>query len=115
MAGTDDISFIELDDDTLAKLRKIAREKLSPQQGSLVVVFAAVASQEAEVPARTDVDELLAQLRQAYTGGQLVPPIRFCIVPAKPPPGPGDGEGDGGEGDGGDGEDGEGDGGSDNQ
>jgi hypothetical protein len=112
MAGTDDISFIELDNDTLEKFREIAREKLGPQQGSLVVVFEAVASQEAEAPARTDVDQLLAQLRQAYTRGQLIPPIRYCIVPARPPsttpppPEPQPGEGDG---------DGDGDGGPDNQ
>jgi hypothetical protein len=92
MAGTDDFSFIQLDDDTLQKLREVVKGKLSPQQGSLVVIFAAAASQEAsqetEAPAGTDVDQLLAQLRQSYIAGELVPPIRFCVVPVKPGNGP---------------------------
>jgi hypothetical protein len=36
MAGTDDISFIELDNDTLEKFREIAREKLSRKSSQIL-------------------------------------------------------------------------------
>ena len=102
MAGTDDISFRRLDNDTLQKLSEFAKENenLSPQQGLLLVIFADAASQEVNVPASTDVDQLLAQLpsrdvdqllvqlREAYMPGKPGTPIPCCIVPVKPPPPP---------------------------
>jgi hypothetical protein len=94
MDGTNDISFTELDDDTLQKISEFAKEKLSPQQGLLLVIFAAeAASQDVDVDETTvheirDVDRLLAKLRKAYMRGKPGTPIPYCIVPVPPPPPP---------------------------
>jgi hypothetical protein len=99
MAGTNDISIISLDDNTLKKLREFAKENLSRQQeqGLLLVIFAAKAgaSQEVDTTGATDVDQLLGQLREAYMPGNVRGPIRCCIVPPPPVPVPGNGNGNG--------------------
>jgi len=91
MAGTDDISFSSVDNDTVRKLSEFAKANISPQQGLLLVIFA----DETDVPASTDanqflvqstdVNQLIASLRRAYMHGEPRPAIPCCIVPVRPP------------------------------
>jgi hypothetical protein len=112
MTGTNDSSFTNEDLDALKQnLSGFAEKNLDrKQQGLLVAIFAAAAEraeawsdptceelprieiknteQEIDVPTGTNVDELLAQLREAFTRGEDGKPTVFCVVPVKPPPPP---------------------------
>jgi hypothetical protein len=114
MAGTDDYSFTNEEIESLKRrLSEFAQKNLDQQQrGLLVAIFAAAAEhaeawsdprceelpsiaikdkgQEINVPTGTNVDELIARLRQAFTPGGAGKPTVFCVVPVVPiiPKGP---------------------------
>jgi len=117
MAGTSDPSFSSEELDALKqKLSEFARESLSERQQGLMVAIFAVAAERAEIwsdpghgelpkikvkdtereigiDIRTDVNELISQLRGAFTPGGDRTGTVCCVVPVipviPPPPVPG--------------------------
>lgn len=102
MAGTgDDLNKLKKD------LSEFAKERLSKQQQGLLVAIFTAAAEHAEawsdpghetlpririkdtedeigIPARTNVDELIAQLRNAFTPGEDRIGTICCVIPVIP-------------------------------